>query len=316
MKSVAEIVNQITDWQPPVIPEDIVHGDMPGDKVDITREHVQKANIIFRELLPKLAEASEKSDMGKVVITVCGGSGVGKSEIASLLAFYLKEVGIGSYTLSGDNYPHRIPVYNDAERLHIFRESALQGMVREGVFTADRFTVIHGLQEKNDDANRTHIGEYGWYEVYLRNGKEGLKRYLGSNDEIGFDEVEKIVREFKAGSDEIWLKRMGRKDTELWYEKVDFSGVQVLVIEWTHGNSDNYRGVDIPVLLNSTPRETLAHRRARKRDGATNSPFTMMVLEIEQEMLEQQASKAKIIISKRGELLSYGAYCRQMEEGR
>ena len=316
MKSVAEIVNQITDWQPPVIPEDIVHGDMPGDTVDITREHVQKANIIFRELLPKLAEASEKCDTGKVVITVCGGSGVGKSEIASLLAFYLKEVGIGSYTLSGDNYPHRIPVYNDAERLHIFRESALQGMVREGVFTADRFTVIHGLQEKNDDANRTHIGEYSWYEVYLRNGKEGLKRYLGSDDEIGFDEVEKIVREFKAGSDEIWLKRMGRKDTELWYEKVDFSGVQVLVIEWTHGNSDNYRGVDIPVLLNSTPRETLAHRRARKRDGATNSPFTMMVLEIEQEMLEQQASKAKIIISKRGELLSYGAYCRQMEEGR
>lgn len=109
---------------------------------------------------------------------------------------------------------------------------------------------------------------------------------------------------------------MGRKDTELWYEKVDFSGVQVLVIEWTHGNSDNYRGVDIPVLLNSTPRETLAHRRARKRDGATDSLFTMMVLEIEQEMLEQQASKAKIIISKRGELLSYGAYCRQMEEGR
>ena len=42
----------------------------------------------------------------------------------------------------------------------------------------------------------------------------------------------------------------------------------------------------------------------------------MMVFEIEQEMLEQQASKAKIIISKRGELLSYGAYCRQMEEGR
>lgn len=78
MKSVAETVNQITDWQPPVIPEDIVHGDMPGDKVDITREHVQKANIIFRELLPKLAEASEKSDTGKVVITVCGGSGVWK----------------------------------------------------------------------------------------------------------------------------------------------------------------------------------------------------------------------------------------------
>ena len=158
--------------------------------------------------------------------------------------------------------------------------------------------------------------EYDWYESYLRNGKEGLKGYLGTNNEIGFDEVEEIVKEFKAGTDEIWLKRMGREDTELWYEKVDFSKIQVLVIEWTHGNSDNYKGVDIPVLLNSTPQETLAHRRARNRDGATDSPFTMMVLELEQAMLEHQAPKAKIIISKSGELLSYEEYCKQMEEGR
>ena len=110
-------------------PENIAHGDMPGDKVEIGEGHVQKANVIFKELLPMLEEASEKSETGKVVITVCGGSGVGKSEIASLLSFYLKEAGIGSYTLSGDNYPHRIPVYNDAERLHTFRESALKVMV-------------------------------------------------------------------------------------------------------------------------------------------------------------------------------------------
>ena len=291
MKSIAEITKNMTDWQPPVIPENIAHGDMPGDKVEIGEGHVQKANVIFKELLPMLEEASEKSETGKVVITVCGGSGVGKSEIASLLSFYLKEAGIGSYTLSGDNYPHRIPVYNDAERLHTFRESALKGMVK-------------------------HTEEYDWYESYLRNGKEGLKGYLGTNNEIGFDEVEEIVKEFKAGTDEIWLKRMGREDTELWYEKVDFSKIQVLVIEWTHGNSDNYKGVDIPVLLNSTPQETLAHRRARNRDGATDSPFTMMVLELEQAMLEHQAPKAKIIISKSGELLSYEEYCKQMEEGR
>ena len=35
-----------------------------------------------------------------------------------------------AYTLSGDNYPHRIPKYNDAERLHVFRESAIRGMVK------------------------------------------------------------------------------------------------------------------------------------------------------------------------------------------
>ena len=88
MKSIAEITKNMTDWQPPVIPENIAHGDMPGDKVEIGEGHVQKANVIFKELLPMLEEASEKSETGKVVITVCGGSGVGKSEIASLLSFY------------------------------------------------------------------------------------------------------------------------------------------------------------------------------------------------------------------------------------
>lgn len=116
------------------------------------------------------------------------------------------------------------------------------------------------------------------------------------------------MRQFKSGEDKIWLKRMGRQDTELWYEKVDFSEVSILVIEWTHANSDNYQGVDIPVLLNSTPQETLAHRKARNRDGATDSPFTTMVLELEQEMLKAQAHKAKIIVAKNGKLLSFEEY--------
>ena len=62
------------------------------------------------------------------------------------------------------------------------------------------------------------------------------------------------------------------------YEEVDFSEKDILIIEWTHGNSKNYTGVDIPVLLNSTPKETLAHRRSRNRDGAVDSPFTTLVL--------------------------------------
>ena len=125
-------------------------------------------------------------------------------------------------------------------------------------------------------------------------------------------EVEEIVAAFKSGQEEIWLKRMGRTEDALWYEKVDFREVSVLVIEWTHGNSDCYQGVDIPVLLNSTPQETLAHRAARGRDGGTDSPFTMMVLELEQEKLKKQAKKAKLIVLKQGELLSYEEFCERM----
>jgi len=64
----------------------------------------------------------------------------------------------------------------------------------------------------------------------------------------------------------------------------------------------------------NTPQETLAHRRARGRDGKLDSPFTTTVLNIEQEMLHRQAKKAQIIVAKSGELLDYAAYERLMQE--
>ena len=90
MKSIAEITKNMTDWQPPVIPENIAHGDMPGDKVEIGEGHVQKANVIFKELLPMLEEASEKSETGKVVITVCGGSRSWKIRDCFFIIFLFK----------------------------------------------------------------------------------------------------------------------------------------------------------------------------------------------------------------------------------
>jgi len=97
---------------------------------------------------------------------------------------------------------------------------------------------------------------------------------------------------------------MGREETALWYDRVELQNISVLVVEWTHGNNDLLAGVDIPILLNSTPEETLAHRKLRARDGAPDSPFTTMVLEIEQRLLQSQAHKAKIVVSKSGELLT------------
>ena len=105
---------------------------------------------------------------------------------------------------------------------------------------------------------------------------------------------------------------MGREETELWYEPVDFSDKNVMVIEWTHGNNHNLLGVDIPILLNSTPQETLEHRRSRNRDGATDSPFTTMVLEIEQGMLVSQAPGARLISSKSGEIITYSDFVKLM----
>ncbi|MBP2629020.1 MAG: hypothetical protein H6Q68_3731 [Firmicutes bacterium] len=314
--NLCEILGRIQVWAAPVIEGDIPHGDMPGDKVQIEDTHITKANQIFPVLIEQLSSKIKETKVKKVVVTVCGGSGVGKSEIASVLSFYLNSIGIGAYTLSGDNYPHRIPRYNDAERLRIFRESGIKGMVKNGEFSAERFAVLHNFQIKEEDANPVYMKEYPWFNSYLSSGKEALSSYLGSSKEIGFDGLTDIISQFKNGEEKIWLRRMGREDTELWYEEVDFSNINVLIIEWTHGNSSQFEGVDIPILLNSTPQETLVHRRSRNRDGATDSPFTMLVLSIEQQMLEQQASRAKIILSKNGELLNYNDYCSLMDKSR
>ena len=236
--------------------EKIPHGDMPGDKIRIEEEHVKKAERIF----PKLEDCIKKmtgNGREKLVVCVCGGSGVGKSEIASLLSYMMTESGYKSYVMSGDNYPHRIPEENDAMRERVYREG----------------------------------------------GEDALRRYLGSQDEIDFEMVDQILRDFKAGAETVRLKRMGRKPGEIWFDDVDVSDTKILFLEWTHGNSDLLTQVDIPVFLNSTPEETLAHRRARARDGKVDSPFVMMVLGFEQEMLRAQAGKAKLIMSKSGEFM-------------
>lgn len=290
----------------------VMHGDMPGDKIEIGESHKQKAATIFPVLVEKLNAIMQTHKHKRAVVCVCGGSGVGKSEIASLLGEYLQRSGMGSYVLSGDNYPHRIPAQNDAERLRVFRCGGVQGLVASGAYNEEVKNTLRTLQEQDTDASPALCAQYAWLSVYQREGKKALGEYLGSDREQNFSELSAIISQFKNGAKEIYLKRMGRTPLDLWYEPVDFSEKQVLLIEWTHGNSNRFLGVDIPVLLNSTPQETLVHRRSRNRDGAVDSPFTTMVLELEQRQLESQAYKAEIIVAKSGELLSYQQYRQLM----
>ena len=277
---------------------------MPGDKVSINEGHIAKENVIFPRLLSLLPDLLSQNPAQRAVFSVCGGSGVGKSETASLLSFYLNQHGVGAYTLSGDNYPHRIPFFNDAERLRVFRVAALRGLLAAGEYSADRAEVLAKLMQQGREADPAYRAEFPWMATYQEAGKAGLTGYLGTHNEIDFAELSGILVKFKSSAEEIFLKRMGREETALWYESVDMRNISVLVVEWTHGNNDLLAGVDIPILLNSTPEETLAHRKLRARDGAPDSPFTTMVLEIEQGLLQSQAHKAKIVVSKNGELLT------------
>ncbi len=301
-------------WTAPAVPAEITHGDMPGDKICIDEGHVAKAQTIFPVLKELLAKQLTVNPQGRAVVSVCGGSGVGKSEIASVLGYYLNQLGVGTYILSGDNYPRRIPRDNDLERVRVYRVGGLRGLVNSGCYTDAMGAELRTLWTQERDADAGVVQEKPWMAVYQQAGRRALTGYLGTPNETDFDEVNGILAQFKRGDKHIALKRMGRETTELWYDTVDLSQVQVLIIEWTHGNSDFLQGVDIPVLLNSTPAETLAHRRARNRDGKTDSAFTTIVLELEQQKLDAQAHKAKIILSKGGELLDYAAYRRLMAQ--
>lgn len=301
-------------WQEPALSGTIAQGDMPGDKICITEEHIQKAKTLYPELRRLLVRRLGESPCGRAVVTVCGGSGVGKSEIASLISYYLNAEGVGAYTLSGDNYPRRYPEQNDAERRRVFHDGGLKGLVASGAYRPEQAQALRELWPEDGDASPANVSRYPWLATYQQAGKNALRGYLGTEKEIDFDQVSHIVSNFKQGVPTLYLKRMGRTAEELWYDPVDMTGKSVLVIEWTHGNSDWYEGVDIPVLLNSTPAETLAHRQARNRDGRADSPFTTMVLELEQQMLKAQAHKAKLILSKSGELMTYEQYTRLMAQ--
>jgi len=288
---------------------------MPGDQVSIGPGHVAKAHVIFPVLLDRLRILQSDAGQERVVVAIHGGSGVGKSEIGSLLTHYFNQIGIGAYLMSGDNYPHRIPRLNDAERLRIFREYGIKGLTVAGLYTPELNKAILALQEQNQDADPARRANLPGLETYQAAGRTALASYLGTPHEIDFAEVNQIIAQFKAGITPLFLKRMGRQEQELWYDAVDFAATQVLLIEWTHGNNDHLVGVDIPVLLNSTPQETLTHRRSRNRDGAVDSPFTTMVLEIEQKLLHSQANKASLIVSKSGQIVSYATYLEAMQEG-
>ena len=66
------------------------------------------------------------------------------------------------------------------------------------------------------------------------------------------------------GKDTITLRHLEREDGEISSEETDFSGISVLLLEWTHGGSDDLHGVDLSVFLESSPEETKERRHPQK----------------------------------------------------
>lgn len=149
----------------------------------------------------------------------------------------------------------------------------------------------HRIPKRNDEER---------LRVYKEAGEDGLRGYLGTKKEIDFARINEVLAAFHEGKDTITLRYLGREDGEISSEETDFSGISVLLLEWTHGGSDDLHGVDLPVFLESSPEETKERRIRRNRDENAASPFICRVVELEQEKLEVQRKNAGLIVGKDG----------------
>ena len=93
----------------------------------------------------------------------------------------------------------------------------------------------HRIPKRNDEERM---------RVYKETGEDGLRGYLGTKKEIDFARINEVLAAFHEGKDTITLRHMGREDGEISSEETDFSGISVLLLEWTHGGSDDLHGVD------------------------------------------------------------------------
>lgn len=169
--------------------------------------------------------------------------------------------------------------YLEAEGFHVF------------ILAGDHYP--HRIPRQNDAERR---------RVYECDGSKGLEKYLGTDKEIDYDAVNQVITSFRERKSQINIRYIDSEKEKIYEKNEDFSEIDILLIEWTHGNNERLKYIDIPIYLRSTPEETLRYRMERNRDADIDSPFTALVLKIEQKLLEQQISRAKIIMNLSGEL--------------
>ena len=263
---------------------------------DLAREQIRNAERLFPLILKKTEERKEK----KTIISVSGGSGVGKTGMAFLLQNMFEKQGKKSLIISGDNYPHRIPMYNDAERIARFRMSGLNGLITERLYTDEVKEKLLELQKAGRDAEEQK--DMQWLSIYQKYGDKALTDYLGTDQELDYEAISNLLMQFHGGTSQLLLRHMGRTPDDIWYDRRDVSDTDILILEWTHGNSACLQGVDVSVVLISTPEETLENRKKRNRDTAIDSPFVARVLRIEQKKINDGLDRADIIQDMHGRI--------------
>lgn len=110
--------------------------------------------------------------------------------------------------------------------------------------------------------------------------------------EVDLALLQSHVADFRAGVESIVGPLTNHVSDRFDTRSVDFTGVQVLVVEGTYVLELD--GLDVRIFLEATYLDTLDRRRARARD--VDSPFVEMVLSIEHEIVAQQAPLADVVV--------------------
>ena len=271
---------------------------MSSKKTIGIEEHGQLLYSLTRERIDTLLSSG-----GKAVLTLSGCSGCGKTSAAEAWKKLLQFHGLSTLVIGGDDFPHRIPAHNDAERLRLFRTEGLKALAAAGLYSDPVMNDLTRLRESGQDADRELCSAFPWLETYREAGSRALREYLGTPLEIDFDLLNRTLNAFRSGAPKLLLKQLGREPDALRFQELDVSAVQVLILEWTHGCSPFLTGADLRVMLYATPEMTLERRLIRNRDAGADSPFTALVLSLEQEKLDAQRPDADLVLDLYGSVL-------------
>lgn len=138
------------------------------------------------------------------------------------------------------------PAKSGKSGIAVLLSEQLQEMgIQNLVISGDNYPWL--IPEKND-ARREYI--------YHMHGRQGVADYLCGPEEIEYEKINRIIADFKNGNEVLSLKRMGKTEDSIWYEDVNVKDCSVLILEWTHGNNENLKGVDYTIYLHSTPEQT------------------------------------------------------------
>ncbi len=138
-------------------------------------------------------------------------------------------------------------------------------------------------------------------ELFEKSGEEGLRSFLGEEEEILFSRLSKIVTSFQEGEEKLDLRFIDNPENVILHERkdVEFDDVEVLVLEGTW--SAKIKEADIRIFLETDYKATLAHREARGRDPLT--PFGETVLEIEQDKLAALKRDVDYVVDLEGKVV-------------